>query len=315
VSLPPYSSPDRYSRPGAPGSWEQPGLIPLRPLTVGEIFGSAIVVVRKHLLPLGGAAVLVAALSTIVTIGILVGSGSLQRYAEAEWVNDVLKGGMPPGGILLAAVLGLLVSTIGGPLIAGIATAYAGAQALGRDGRGAVTERLRGRWTELLGVAAIVGVLVCAGLMLLVVPGVIAYLVWVFATPVVVMERASISPALRRSTVLTRGHRGRILGIVALSMIIGSVTSVIVSSLIGTLVGSTSTVTLLIVSQFVAVLVGGLTSAWTGGVVALLYIDVRIRTERLGDALRWAAATDRTQGNTYPQTPGGAINPAGPLES
>ena len=78
MSLPPYSSPDRYRRPGAPGNWEQPGLIPLRPLTVGEIFGSGIVVVRKHLWPLGGAALLVAALSTIVTISVLVGSGSLQ---------------------------------------------------------------------------------------------------------------------------------------------------------------------------------------------------------------------------------------------
>ena len=46
----------------------------------------------------------------------------------------------------------------------------------------------------LLGTAAIVGTLVAVGLMVLVVPGVIAYLIWVFAGPAVVMERASVSP-------------------------------------------------------------------------------------------------------------------------
>lgn len=313
--MPQYPGPDRYNRPGATDSWDQPGLIPLRPLALGEIFGSAIVVVRRNLLPLGGAAALVAGLSTLITLGVLVGSGSLQTYADAKWVEDVLKGGMPPGGILLAAVLGLLVSTIGGPVIAGIATAYSGAGALGRDGKGAVAERLTGRWPQLLGVSAIIGVAVCAGLMLLVVPGVIAYLIWVFAAPAVVMEKASVSPALRRSVVLTRGHRGRILGTVVLSMIIGAVASAVVSSIFGAILGATSTVTVLVVTQLVAVFVGGLTSAWTGAVIALLYIDVRIRGEHLGEALRWAAAADRAPGNSYPQAPGNAINPAGPAES
>ena len=57
-------------------------------------------------------------------------------------------------GILLSSLLGLLVSTIGAPVVAGLATAYTGAQALGRDGRGAVAERLTGRWPVLLGIAA-----------------------------------------------------------------------------------------------------------------------------------------------------------------
>jgi hypothetical protein len=41
-----------------------------------------------------------------------------------------------------------------------VATAYTGADALGRDGRGAVAERLTGRWPILLGIALIVGALV-----------------------------------------------------------------------------------------------------------------------------------------------------------
>ena len=67
----------------------------------------------------------------------------------------------------------------------------------------------------LLGVAVIVGVLVAVGLMLLVVPGVFAYLILVLAAPVAVMERGAVGASLRRSALLTRGHRGRILGAVA----------------------------------------------------------------------------------------------------
>jgi len=295
VSLPQYPNPQQYGSPGTQRSWEQPGVIPLRPLTIGEILAAAVTVVRRHLLPLGGAAVLAAAVSTAATLALLAGTGSLQTYADGEWFTDILTGAStsPPSGIILASLVGVLVSAIGGPVIAGLATAYAGALALGRDGKGAVTERLGGRWGGLLGVAAIVGALVTAGLILLVVPGVIAYLIWVLAGPVMVMERGSVGTSLRRSALLTRGHRGRILGAVAVSMIAGALASTLVSTLVAAVAAQANSVTVLIVTQLVAVIVGGLASAWTGAVVALLYIDVRIRTEHLDQALRSAAAADR----------------------
>jgi hypothetical protein len=293
VTLPQYPSPEQYGRPGAPGPGEQPGSIPLRPMAVGEILGVAVTVLRRHLVPLGGAAIAVSALSSAVTLGTLAGTGSLETFADAGWLDDILAGGTTlPSGIVLATLLGLLVTTIGGPVIAGIATAYAGAQALGRDGRGAVTERLAGRWVLLAGVGVVVGVLVAAGLMLLVVPGVIAYLVLVLAAPALVMERGSISMSLRRSATLTRGHRGRIIGAVALTLIAGTLASAVVSAVAGSAVGQAGSVTALVVSQLVSVLLGGLASAWTGAVIAVLYIDVRIRGEHLDQALRLAAAAE-----------------------
>ena len=297
VSLPQYPGPEQFGRPGGPGSWEQPGLVPLRPMALGQILGVGWAVVRRHLMPLGGAGLLVAGLSAIATLGTLVASGSLQTYADGRWLDDLLGGRSTalPAGILFSTLLGLLVSTIGAPVVAGLATAFAGAAALGRDGRGAVAERLRGRWPVLLGVAVIVGVLVAVGLMVLVVPGVIAYVILVFAAPVAVMERAAVSPALRRSSLLTRGHRGRILGAVALTLVIGTVAGAIGSGVVGALIGQAGTVTALVVSQFVAALLGGLAAAWTGAVVAVLYIDVRIRTEHLDQALR-AAATRINRG-------------------
>ncbi len=288
MSVQRYPGPEQY---GPPQGWQSPGPVPLRPMPVGEILGLGWGVVRRSFVPLVVAAVAVAALSAAVTIGTLAVTGSLRSYADAAWVDDVLRGGATtvPSGILVATFLGLVVSTSGGPVIAGLAAAVAGAQALGHHGRGAVAERLAGRWPMLLGTAVIVGVLVTGGLVVLIVPGVLAYLILVFAGPAVVMERGSIGDALRRSATLTRGHRGRILGAAAVTLIAGAVASAIVSSLAGYVVGGTSPVTALLVTQVVAVLVGGIAGAWTGAVFALLYIDVRIRTEQLDRAL-WAAA-------------------------
>jgi hypothetical protein len=274
-------------------------------MTVGEILSAGFAVLRRHLLPLGGAAVLVAAIGTCLTFGSLAVSGSLQTYADGLWLEDMLSGKTTqlPGGILLSTLLGLLVTTIGGPVVAGLASAYTGAEALGHDGRGAVAERLRGRWGVLLAVAALVGVSVTVGLMLLIVPGVFAYLILVLAAPVAVMERASVGASLRRSATLTRGHRGRILGAVAVAMITGTIASAVAAFIAGVLVGQASSGTALVVTEFVSVLVGGLAAAWTGAVVAVLYVDVRIRTEHLDQALRSAAAAERSRLNP-PTQPG-----------
>jgi hypothetical protein len=302
VSLPRHPGSPPY--PGPPGDpRSQPGLIPLRPLTIGEVLATGWVILLRHIVPLVGTSVLLGAASAAVTLGTLAAAGSLQTYADAGWLEDLLGGGTTlPTGIVVATLLGLFVTTSSGPVIAGVAVAYAGAQALGRDGKGAVRERLHGRWPVLIGIALLVGVLVAAGLMVLIVPGVVAYLVLVFAAPAAVMERGSVSAALRRSSVLTRGYRGRILSAVALTLIVGTLAGAAASAVTGGLVGQASSTTTLIVSQLVSVLVGGFAGAWTGAVVAVLYIDVRIRTEHLDQALRAAAAAD--QGRINPQ--GGA---------
>jgi len=263
-------------------------------MTVGEILGVGWTITKSHLLPLGGVAVLVSALSTVVTLGTLFLTGTLQTFAEAGWIDDVLAGTSTavPSGIVLASLLGLLITTIGGPVIAGMATAYAGARALGKDGRGAVNERLNGRWPVLLGVSVLVGVLVGVGLILLVVPGVFAYLILVLAAPIAVMERGAVGASLKRSAALTRGHRGRIIGAVLVTMIVGVVAGAVASALIGGLVGQAGSVGTLVLTQFVSVLVGGVAAAWTGAVIAVLYIDIRIRAEHLDQALRQAAAAE-----------------------
>lgn len=311
MSVPKYPRPDRY---GAGGRGDHPGLIPLRPLGLGEILAAAVLVVRRHLLPLGAVAIVVSGLSTAVTLGVMAASGSLSSYADRVWRDDLLtvKSSAIPGPILLAAGLGILVSTIGAPVVAGLASAYAGAEALGRSGTGAAAQRLAGRWMMLLGVAGAVGVLVSIGLAVFLVPGVIAYLVLALAAPVAVMERSGVQASMRRSALLTHGYRARILGAVALAMLIGVVAHVLAGALAGAIVGTADAVPALIVTQGVGVLTAGLTGSFTGAVVAMLYIDVRIRSEGLADALRMAATADRLRVDPTVR-PGGipGVNPGG----
>ena len=293
-----YPRQDPYGRPfpGQPDAWAtaQPGPIPLRPLGVGEILGVAVTVVRRCLLPLVLAALAVGVLSAAVTVGVLAAAGSLQSYAEATWLEEVLRGGTSiPTSIVVSALAGLLVSVVGAQVVAGVATVYAGALAQGRDGRGEIVTRLRGRWPALLGVSVIVGALVSVGLMLLVAPGIFAYLVLALAASVVSMERSGVGAAMRRSAQLGRGHRGRIFGALALALLIGTVGGAIVTTVLSSLFGQHDAVTTLLITQGVGAVVGAFTGAWTGAVVALLYIDVRIRTERLDYALRLAADLDR----------------------
>ena len=316
MSYPEYPRQDPYGRPypGRPDAWglAQPGPIPLRPLGVGEILGVAVTVVRRCLGPLLLAALIVGMLSAAATVGVLAAAGTLTAYAEATWLDDVLRGGTSvPASIVVSALAGLLVSVAGAQVVAGVATVYAGALAQGRDGRGEVAARLRGRWPALLTVSVLVGALVSIGLMLLIAPGVLAYLVLALAASVVAMERSGVGDSLRRSAALSRGHRGRIFGALALALLIGTVGGAIVTTVLSSLFGQHDPVTTLLITQGVGAVVGAFTGAWTGAVVALLYIDVRIRTERLDYALRLAADLDR-QRKSGPAGPDGLSPPPPP---
>ncbi len=63
----------------------------------------------------------------------------------------------------------------------------------------------------LVGISIVTGVLGGLGLLLLIVPGVILLLRWSVSVAVAVVERRGVSDSMRRSAELTRGHRGAIL--------------------------------------------------------------------------------------------------------
>ncbi|HET8591760.1 MAG TPA: hypothetical protein VFM01_19130 [Nakamurella sp.] len=288
--------------PSYPPPWgpvaADPGPIPLRPLSAGDLLGAGFGVVRRHLALLGPVSVLIGVLSSAVSLGILAGTGSLTEYASGRWLDDVMNGATTsvPVPMLVAATLGTVVSVVGTIVVSGLAAACAGVDAMGRQSvPGALRERLAGRLPSLLLTSVLVGIAISIGLALVVVPGVLIYLAWALAAPAAAMERATPGTALRRSVRLTVGHRSRILGMTLLIGVIAFGIDVVVTSVIQAAAASMTAVAALVLSQAISAVLAALTTSWIGAVIALLYIDIRVRAENLGPALRAFAAADRTR--------------------
>ena len=121
----------------------------------------------------------------------------------------------------------------------------------------------------LILMAIISGIAMMFGMVLLVVPGIILYLMWSVASSALVDERLGVFGALARSRFLTKGYRWRILGFVLLLFVVTAIVSSIGSVLV---VGTsfsvqsitaaqqsqsvTATIGLLVIGTFISVLSG-----------------------------------------------------------
>ncbi len=81
------------------------------------------------------------------------------------------------------------------------------------------------RLFPVLGVGVLLVLIIGAGFLALVIPGIIAYCVFWVAVPVAVVERPGVLESLRRSRELTRGDRLPIFGIVLLLGLIGGLSN------------------------------------------------------------------------------------------
>lgn len=70
--------------------------------------------------------------------------------------------------------------------------------------------QVKGEIPGVIGVSMLVGLGVGAGLIALIVPGVLLALMWSLSVPVKVLENKSVTDAMSRSSDLTKGDRGRI---------------------------------------------------------------------------------------------------------
>lgn len=71
----------------------------------------------------------------------------------------------------------------------------------------------------LIGIALLSGLAVAIGTILLIVPGIIAYLALIVAVPALVQERLGVTGSLERSMDLTRGQRWRIFALVIMGVV------------------------------------------------------------------------------------------------
>lgn len=337
---PPTPPPPPPPAPPGWGSWyrqplaAKPGVIPLRPLGIGEILDGAVATARAHwrtVLAISlGVAVVIQVISTIATrvwLNDSSGLAALENNPEptTEEIEDAF------GDLFAYVSLTGLAALLGTLLATALLTVVVSRAVLGRS----VTlpeawQDARPRLPRLLGLSLLVCLIV---VLVIVVPILLAALtgyatlvvfaalgglllaVWLsvrysLAAPALMLERRGVTHAMRRSWKLVDRSWWRVFGILLLILLLMVVVSSIVelpvsviaavvsgegvsSVLDGTVTGTSWSY--LAITGVGSVISSTITLPLGAGVVALLYIDLRIRREALDLELARAAGVGSPQ--------------------
>lgn len=319
-----------YPPPHNPQPEFKPGVIPLRPLSLTELYNGAVGYVRANpKVVLGLTTIVVVAtqiLNGFAQVGLLSALGPSHTSATltfadvAPWLTAITGAG--------------LVTALGTIVLTGMLTAVVGRAVFGSPiTMGEAWAIVRSRFAALIGVAALFGVaamslcavvvaaIVAAGttagagaavlIGLPLVLGLIAalgfgYAALVFAPTVIVLERQPVFEAIRRSYALVRKSFWRVLGIMALTGLIASVVSSAVAfpfDIVGMIfthgAEAAAGVAQLSVFARVGATIGQIiVLPFSAGVVVLLYTDRRIRAEAFDLVLRTGAMGAAYPGST-----------------
>jgi len=177
-------------------------------------------------------------------------------------------------GKLTDAVHSLLLAYASAAAVVIVSDAYLGQE----RGLGDVLRAVFSRFGSIWGAGLMKNILVGFGLLLLVVPGVIAFIVTFAMVPVVMLEGASTSQSFDRSRALARGNKGRIFFTLALAftlMLLAYLGTLLAVGFLAGLAGGISEFGITVLSQV------ALTAAYPfiATVSVLLYYDARIRNE------------------------------------
>ena len=313
----PYGSYTGYVAP------PKPGVIPLRPLGVGEILDGAFQAARKNAAAVFGSAILLQIVVSVLAWaagGLIISLLGGLQLVTAEELSDESAAALGLSVILSSLVLGLL-SSVGVLLLQGVlAIPTARAAVNQKTGFSLMWSLAKGRVWTLVGmgllylVATVVAlVAIVAGsffladqlgitsvwIILLVILGLTVLSVWIgvklmLAPAVIVMERAGLVQSLVRSWQLTNRSWWRTFGIILLCTIIVGVITSVISTPISFFIGLAAPAMgdpsdpeamlaamgpLTLVSMLVSSLFAAIGYAFQAAVIALVYLDLRIRRE------------------------------------
>ena len=381
----PYGQQPGYGTPS-----RRPGIIPLTPLTLGDLLSGSFAAIRRNAAAVLGTALIVALIEIVVSVFatnvlfdatysiILMEEGGQDPFMGDPLTNPVF--GQLFGsiallflGALLAALAGIIANGVLAVVVlrsaAGLKTSLG--QAWKLTGRqiwslmglaliylvagaiifilfiGVIVGLVIAAVSEDGGMAALMGILLFVLTVASVVVSVWLYIKLVLAAAASAVELKGPFKAMGRSWSLTRGHWWRTLGIILLvAVIVGIIASIITTplSMIGgvfapldpttsmeEMMDSTRWWTLLSVA--VSSLVNALALVYSSCLIALLYIDYRIRHESFdldlaaaaeaagaGDDERFstvrdvqaAAGTDQLVPGRHPSGPSAPRGPSGP---
>lgn len=310
----------------------RPGVIPLRPLAVGELLDGAFTTIRRYPAATLGLAAVV--MLVVEAISVVTQYYLLHGVSDASTINPDGSLNSNAGDFFARTFTSdfavFVVTLVATALLSGMLAAVVGQGVLGRPmSAGQAWAATRSAFWRLFGATfaifgieigiVVVGVLpgllvivagsTVGGVLLMVVGGIAALVAFIyvetvllFTTSAVMLEKQGIRAAMSRSRSLVRGSWWRVFGIFVLASIIAEVIAgifVVPFALAGGLGGvfSGHPAEQFQFSHLVLTGIGGLLGAtlvrpFSAGVVALLYLDRRMRAEALDLTLQRAAATN-----------------------
>lgn len=247
----------------------KPGIVPLRPLVLGEILDGAFQTVRRNPAAMLGAGVIAQALGSVVSA--LAQTGAVAGWSPAPWLEGIRPSEAAALGLGIAGVgvLLMLVSVVMSVVVQGAMAVPVARSLLNRKtGFRQMWSLSRSRMGALLGLAgllvlgtaAVVALSVlatvslvaamdraAAGALVLLFVSLMVVLVWVairflVAPAAIVVEEIGAFAGLRRSWQLTRGNWWRLLGIsLVVSLLVGVLSQIVLLpvKLLGNAIGFT----------------------------------------------------------------------------
>ncbi|GAA2992742.1 glycerophosphoryl diester phosphodiesterase membrane domain-containing protein [Streptosporangium longisporum] len=331
---PPYGQQQYGQQPyGGPPPAMRPGIIPLRPLGLGDILDGAIKLMRSNPKSVLGLSAIAAALAAIpLAISQTLALDSIGAAVQDPGATDVPDAGFfaDYGGTLISYGVQFVAVT----LLTGVITAILGRAVFGgRMTAGEAWARTRGRVPTLFGLVGVTLLIMLVPILLIVglfaalaatgagyaatgVAGVLALLVFIayamffstrlaLAPSAAVLERRGVVDSLRRSWQLITGGFWRTLGILILTQIIAfligqalALPFVFGGTFLGVLGdGSLTSKILTAVLIAVGVTLGSMiTYPLQAAVNGLLYADRRMRVEAFDLVLQTGAIEQQRQG-------------------
>lgn len=322
----------QYGSPPQQPSWQQlppeqlarmhqPGVIPLRPLTLGDIFGGALQTMRRNPEATIGMGLIV--LAVLLVPSLLLTLLATRAMSGADMM-DVSAG---------VTLINLAFSMLSSVALTGMIVHVVGEAVLGdRASLSHTWTAVRGRLPALVGTILLIGlmftVIVIAmivaitlvavatlesgstgalAIIAIILVGVLAVglIIWAgcrlsLAPAAVVLEQVGPWRGIARAWTLTKGRAAfRVLGITLLAGIVTGLFATVIQLPVVALMtfglesanlsGSPLSPTVMVTDHLLQLVVGAVTIPFTAGVTALLYLDLRMRREGLDVGLARAA--------------------------
>jgi hypothetical protein len=304
--------------PGMLGAAHKPGAMPLRPLSLGDMYDAAFRIIRFNPKATVGSAVLVSAVAMaipVVITAVLTATMSLSLDDSGNPDESSIVGVV---GSIGSLALGSVLASFGTILVTGMISHVTAAAAVGRRlTLGEAWAATHGKRWRLVGLAFLLGLsaLVLVGIYVLLwvlvivsagnstpliviwglvsVPAFICFMVWFWVrvyylpVPALMLEPVGIFGAVGRGFRLTRQQFWRTLGIALLTLIVVSIAGGVIGVPVG-IVGEVATVAVgaqyallvLVITQALSqVISAAFVTPFTSAVTSLQYLDQRMRKE------------------------------------